>query len=285
MPKPALTVLGNTVRFDGQSDYVCLTDIAKLKGDGRTHIANWLRTATTIYFIEAWERKFNPHFNVVDFDYIKEGIGSNTFKRSADDFQKSGCIGIFARPGRYGGTYANIQWAIHFANWLDPEFYLETLNAYLDMHERLYGPEAARHRFSRELAAENYTLLSDTAIKAIPERAQPDQLFEKRIASVEADIINLAMWGMTAREWRIKFPQTDQRKNMRDYATPEELKTIAALELLSQEMHENLYTSEEKLARLTTKAEELIHHYCTSKAKLDVLQLAQHKRGWGRFNW
>jgi len=281
MPKPDLSVLGQTVRFDKQSDYVCLTDLAKLKGDGRTHIANWLRTATTIYFIEAWERKFNPHFNVVDFDYIKTGIGSNTFKRSADDFQKSGCVGIFARAGRYGGTYANIQWAIHFANWMDPEFYLETLNAYLDMNERLFGPDAAKKRFSRELAAENFKLISGTAIKALPEAA--DALFEKRIASVEADILNLALWGMTAREWRIKFPQTNERKNMRDYATAEELKTMSSLQVLSQEMYENGFTSEERLDRLSRKAEELIGHYCDTPQKKDLLGLAQHKRGWGRF--
>jgi hypothetical protein len=76
------------------------------------------------------ERKFNPNFNVVDFDYIKSGMGENTFTRSAQDFIRAGCIGIFARSGRYGGTYAEIHWAIHFANWLDPRFYLETLSSY-----------------------------------------------------------------------------------------------------------------------------------------------------------
>ena len=126
-----LIVLGKKVRQDRQSGYICLTDLSALKGDGRFHIANWLRAVTTIRFIEEWERKFNPNFNVVEIDYIKDGMGENTFTRSAQDFIRAGCIGIFSRSGRYGGTYAEIHWAIHFANSLDPRFYLETLSSHV----------------------------------------------------------------------------------------------------------------------------------------------------------
>lgn len=90
---------------------------------------------------------------------------------------------------------------------------------------------------------------------------------------------------MTAQEWRIKHPQTDHRKNMRDYATPEELKTMSSLQVLSQELHEQGFSSEERLDRLTLKAEELLQHYCNTDAKRDLLSLAQHKRGWGRFRF
>lgn len=277
------SILDKTIRVDKKTEYICLTDLAKLKGDGRMHISNWLRAATTVYFIEAWEKKFNPDFNVVEFDYIKEDIGSNLFKVSVEGLNEVGCIGVFSKKGRYGGTYANIQWAIHFSNWMDPRFYMETLSSYLEMHRTLYGVDAAQQRFARELAAETYPLATGTALSALPPAA--DALFEKRIASVEADILNLALWGMTAQEWRIKFPQTDARKNMRDYATPEELKTLSALQVLSQEMHENGYSSEERLDRLREKAQELIVRFCAKPAKQDLLLLAQHKRGWGAYEF
>ena len=134
----------------------------------------------------------------------------------------------------------------------------------------------------RELAAENFGLVAGASKRRLPEGG--DFLFERRLASVEADILNLAMWGMTAQEWRIKFPQEDARKNMRDYATSEELKTLASLEILSQEMQENGYSTEERLDRLRTKALEYINHYCSTPDKRGVLTLAQHKRGWGRLD-
>jgi len=144
------------------------------------------------------------------------------------------------------------------------------------LSEAFYGKDAQLKRFTRELAAENFKLISGTALKGLPESA--DTLFEKRVASVEADILNLALWGMTAQEWRIKHPQEDQRENMRDFTTPEELKTMSSLQVLSQEMHE------ERLDRLTIKADELIRHYYNNDEKRNLLGLTQHKRGWGKFD-
>jgi hypothetical protein len=131
-------------------------------------------------------------------------MDSNNYHVYSKDLINAGCSGIFTRKGRYGGTYCAPDWAIHFANWIDPVFYVETIKAYRLFTEHFYGKDAQLKRFTRELAAENFKLISGTALKALPESA--DVLFEKRIASVEADILNLALWGMTAQEWRIKHP-------------------------------------------------------------------------------
>jgi hypothetical protein len=278
---PNLVVSGEKIRVDKDTGFICITDIANLNPNGRRNIENWLRNGNSVLFFEAWEISNNPSFNVREFAYVKNGMGSNNFHVYSKDLINAGCSGIFVRKGRYGGTYCDPDWAIHFANWIDPVFYVETIKAYRLFTEHFYGKDAQLKRFTRELAAENFKLISGTALKALPESA--DALFEKRIASVEADILNLALWGMTAQEWRIKHPQTDERKNMRDFATPEELKTMSSLQVLSQEMHENGFSSEERLDRLTQKAGELINHYCYSDTKKDLLGLTQHKRGWGKF--
>lgn len=277
-----LTIAGSPVRIDDKTGYICITDIANLKRGGKENIRSWMRLTTSIEFFTAWEQTHNPEFKGGEFAGFRSESGSNTFHLSASELIEAGAVGIVVKKGRYGGTYCAPQWAIHFANWLDAAFYLQTVDAYLHFSQIHFGEHAQLKRFSRELAAENFGLVAGASKRRLP--AGGDFLFERRLASVEADILNLAMWGMTAREWRIKFPQEDQRKNMRDFATPEELKTLASLEILSQEMQENGYSTEERLDRLRTKAQEYIQHYCSSPDKCAVLTLAQHKRGWGQLD-
>lgn len=278
-----LTIGTEDVRIDDKSGYVCLTDMAKLKGDSSLHIQNWTRNVNSLAFFEAWETLHNPAFKPSEFEGIKKGAGLNTHYVSVKELCAAGCSGIESRRGRYGGTYAHIDWAVHFANWLDPQFYVMTIAAFRQMNDALLGRHHLELRFSRELAAETYALVTGQVQSALPPAA--DALLEKRIASVEADILNLALWGMTAREWRIKHPQTDGRKNMRDYATPEELKALSALQVVSQELHEQGYSSEERLDRLGQKAGEFIRRFCNNAEKQDLLLLTQHKRGWGRFEF
>jgi hypothetical protein len=279
-----LTISEENVRIEDKSGFVCLTDMAKLKDpDTSRIIGRWMRATSTIQFFQSWEVFHCKGSNHPDFEAFKLRSGENTFSLSVSDLVDAGATGIYAKRGRYGGTYAHIDWAIHFANWLDPDFYVMTVAAFRQMNDAIMGRQHLEQRFARELVAETYPLATGAALSALPPAA--DALFEKRIASVEADILNLALWGMTAQEWRIKFPQTDARKNMRDYATPEELKTLSSLQILSQEMHENGYSSEERLDRLRAKAQELIQRFCAKHAKQDLLLLAQHKRGWGRFTF
>jgi hypothetical protein len=279
-----LIIEDTEVRIDDETAYVCITDIANLKRGGKENIKSWMRLFGSVEFFIAWERKHNSNFKEGDFAPFRNEAGSNTFHLSASELVEAGAIGIFVKRGRYGGTYCAPQWAIHFANWLDADFYLQTVDAYLYYSELNQGKYAQLQRFSRELAGENLKLVTQAAFKQLPESA--DGLFKRHIASVESDLLNLSMWGMTAQEWRIKFPDqfTNEKGNMREYATPEELKTLASLEVLSQEMQQTGYSSEERLDRLRIKAQELLEHYCSSDDKIAVLTLARHKRGWGDYN-
>lgn len=273
-----LTIDGAPVRMDQESGFICVTDMAKLKGESRINLPNWMRARSTVEFIEAWERKHNPSFNYIEFDAITSASGSNTFTLSAGQLVEIGCAGVFVKRGRYGGTYCAPQWAIHFANWLDARFYLETVDAYLKAQELLYGKDAQLQRFSRELAAETYPLAAGQAQKRLPRGAK----LEMKILSgkMVGDIINLAMWGMTAQEWKIKFPQRDARKNMRDYATAEELKVVSSLQVLGQSLQEDQYTSEELLERLTDKVPELMTNFCRTEKQQEKLAKARKARGW-----
>ncbi|CAH1002601.1 hypothetical protein LEM8419_03473 [Neolewinella maritima] len=273
-----LTIEGATIRMDQETGFICITDMAKLKGDPSLNIANWMRNRATVEFIEAWELKHNPSFNPFEFEGIKSGAGSNTFYVSTKDLEQAGCTGVFVKRGRYGGTYCSPQWAIHFANWLSAAFYVETVDAYLQAQELLYGKDAQLKRFSRELAAETYPLAAGQAQQRLPRGAK----LEMKLLSgkIVGDIINLAMWGMTSQEWKIKFPQRDARKNMRDYATAEELKVVSALQVLSQSLQEDQYTSEELLERLTDKVPELMTRFCRTEKQQAKLTAARADRGW-----
>jgi len=273
-----LTVLGEKVRQDGQTGYFCITDIAALKGESMYYIANWLRLATTIDFIEKWEAKHNLSFKLAEFDKIKKGVGLNTYRLSATQLVEAGCRGIMVKRGRYGGTYAAIQWALHFANWLDGEFYLETLDSYLHAIQMVYGPEAARERFARELAAENYKLVQKATQLALPERA--DKMVKRHSIATEMDMINVAVFGMTARQWRQKVGIKNTRDNMRNHATPEELKVVAHLEHLNARYIEHTGDAETRLALLMDEARLLFEHFCDTEDKKEDLAYIREKRGW-----
>lgn len=278
MPKKtSLTVMGKTVREDSTTDYLCITDLANLKGDGRFHIANWLRSANTLAFVEEWERKYNPKFNAVDFDYIRNGVGTNTFKRSASDLIEAGCIGIFARRGRYGGTYTAVQWALHFANWLDATFYLETLDSYLDMHKRQFGELAARERFTRELAAKNHLLVENANVRALP--AEADTTVHRRSMATEMNMINIAVFGLTAAQWRKHYKPEKSGDNMRNYASAEENQIISDLEVLNNTLIEQGHDKEARLEMLRNKATDLFLHYLSEEG-LEELKWFREKRGW-----
>lgn len=117
-----LVVLNQSVRIN-RNNFFCLTDMANFKGGGRIHLANWLRSAETLRYLEAWELKHNLKFKGVEFDIFKKEAGTNTFRVSAGELIKAGSRCLSVQKGRYGGTYGAIQVALHFANWLDAKFY------------------------------------------------------------------------------------------------------------------------------------------------------------------
>lgn len=289
-----MVIADSKIRTDRETGFICVTDIgnAKDQGGGAEHVANWLRNANTIAFIEAWEQKHSSNFNSVEFDRVKQRAGLNSFRISARDLVNLGASGIVAKMGRYGGTFCTIDWTIHFANWLDPHFYVETIDAFRRMNDALYGRDRLYHRFSRELVAENYGLVTQAndqrRIPSLPhpmtEVVKPgDRKSQviRRLKQTDADILNLAIWGRTASQWRTSFPdQAIGNKNLRDYATQIELKVLNALQIIMRQLQEDQYTKEEKLDRLRQQAEELTKFYTKTPEGLSKEVTLRQERGW-----
>ena len=213
----------------GQDDYISLTDIARYRSDEpKDVIKNWLRSKATIEFLGLWEELNNPNFKGVEFDSFRNEAGANTFTLSPQKWiDATNAIGIISRSGRYGGTYAHKDIAFEFASWVSPEFKLYIIKDY----QRLKSDEA--HRFAldwnvkRLLSKANYKLHTE-AIKQnlIPPEITADK--QGFIYANEADVLNVALFGMTAAQWRKDNPELSG--NMRDHATIEQLLVLANLE-------------------------------------------------------
>ncbi len=214
-------------------DYICITDIAKHKDPERSDyiIQNWLRNRNTIEFLGIWERINNPDFNPIEFDGFRKQSGLNSFTLGAKQWiDKTNAKGIISKSGRYGGTYAHKDIAFEFASWISVEFKLYLIKEF----QRLKADESERNDLDwdikRNLAKINYRIHTD-AIKRhlIPEKISMDE--KKLIFATEADILNLALFGQTAKGWREKNPSLDG--NMRDYADVTQLVCLSNLENLN----------------------------------------------------
>ena len=214
-------------RINGE-DYICLTDMIKAK-DGDFFVTDWLRNRNTLEFIGIWEKVYNPNFNCGEFAVIKSQAGLNRFKISVKEFvERTNAISLQAKAGRYGGTYAHKDIAFEFAMWICPEFKIYIVKEF----QRLKEEEQRQIGWSakRELSKINYRIHTD-AIKRniIPEEVTPQQA--SIIYAHEADVLNVAMFGMTAREWRDANPE--KKGNIRDYATINELICLSNMENLN----------------------------------------------------
>jgi len=213
-------------------DYICLTDMVKA-GDNsdRTNIViqNWMRRKDTISYLGVWENLHNPNFKSIEFDAIKNASGTNRFILTAKEWiERTGAIGIIAKSGRYGGTYAHKDIAYHFGMWLSPEFNLLVVKEFQRLKEE--EQKALGWSAKRELAKINYHIHTD-AIKAnlVPEEIS--QYHRSLIYANEADVLNVALFGMTAKEWRDAHP--DDKGNIRDYATINQLICLSNMENLN----------------------------------------------------
>ena len=220
-----------TIMQEGGDDYISLTDLAKHKNPEHTGvvISHWMSTRYTIEFMGIWERVNNSRFNLTEFSYIRNESGSNGFVLSTRQWlEKTGAIGILAKAGRYGGTYAHKDIAFEFATWISPElkFYLiKEFQRLKEEEQKLLG-----WNLQRTLAKINYRIHTD----AINEHLIPTELPKAKISVVyatEADLLNVAMFGMTAKEWRDAHP--GQKGNIRDDATIEQLVVLSNLESIN----------------------------------------------------
>jgi hypothetical protein len=213
-------------------DYICLTDMVKA-GDNsdRTNIViqNWMRRKDTISYLGVWENLHNPNFKSIEFDAIKNASGTNRFILTAKEWiERTGAIGIIAKSGRYGGTYAHKDIAYHFGMWLSPEFNLLVVKEFQRLKEE--EQKALGWSAKRELAKINYHIHTD-AIKANLVPQEIDTYHRSLIYANEADILNVALFGMTAKEWRDAHP--DDKGNIRDYATINQLICLSNMENLN----------------------------------------------------
>ena len=219
-----------TMKHEGE-DYVCITDIARQKnaGDPNGVIANWMRNRNTIEFLGIWEQLFNPTFNPLEFEGFRKEAGLNAFTMSPQKWiEATHAHGLISMAGRYGGTYARTDIAFEFASWISVEFKLYLVKEF----QRLKEEEQKQIGWSakRELSKINYRIHTD-AIKQniVPEEI--DAYHKSLIYAEEADVLNVAMFGLTAKEWRDANP--DKKGNIRDYATINELICLSNMENLN----------------------------------------------------
>ena len=211
------------------NDYICISDFGKYK-EGKSKaddiIRNWLRNRITLEFLGTWESIYNPNFNSVEFDGFRKSAGLHTFTLSVTEWcEKTNAIGIYSKRGKYGGTYAHKDIAFEFASWLSPEFKLYLIKEF----DRLKSEEQKQLGWDikRNLAKINYRIHTD----AIKKNLIPEKLNSKQINIVyanEADVLNMALFGMTAKQWRDNNP--DKEGNIRDYANVNELVCLSNLE-------------------------------------------------------
>ena len=219
-----------TIISHNENDYISLTDIAKYKSDDPTAvIGNWMRNRNTIEFLGIWESLYNPMFKPLEFEVFRKEAGLNAFTLSPQKWTKTtNAIGIVAKSGRYGGTFAHKDIAFKFASWISVEFELYIVKEF----QRLKEEEQKQLGWSakRELSKINYRIHTD-AIKRniIPEEVTPQQA--SIIYANEADVLNVAMFGMTAKQWR--EANADKKGNIRDYATINELICLSNMENLN----------------------------------------------------
>jgi hypothetical protein len=240
---------------DNENDYISLTDIAKFKDPEATGIviAHWLSTKYTIQFIGAWEQLHNPVFNVTEFGNIRNEAGSNGFILSSSRWVKStNAIGIRSNSGRYGGTFAHKDIAFEFATWISPEFKLYLIKEF----QRLKVEETTRLVLGwdakRMLTKINYKIHTDSIQQNI---VLPQKLSIKEATIVyanEADVLNMAQFGMTAQEWRNK--NKGKEGNIRDYADVYQLVCLANMESLNAEFIKMGMSQKDRLLKLNETA-------------------------------
>jgi len=242
------------VQSNKKEDYISLTDIARYKNKDRSDdlVRNWLRNRNTIEFLGIWESLNNPSFNSVEFDGFRIQAGLNSFTMTPKQWiEKTSAIGIIAKAGRYGGTFAHKDIAFEFASWISVEFKLYLIKEFQRLKDeelKLLGWDIRRN-----LTKINYRIQTD----AIREHLIPKELSKEQINLVyasEADLLNMALFGKTAKQWRDENP--DEKGNIRDFANVSQLVCLANLENLNANFIKEGLGQPERLKKLNQTAIE-----------------------------
>ena len=229
-----------TVMKIDKEDFICLTDMAKARTDANRAadvIKNWLRARTTLEFLGTWEVMYNPNFKVVEFDHFKSEAGLHTFTLSAKEWiEKTNAIGMYVQAGRYGGTYAHKDIAFEFGSAISPVFKLYLLKEY----QRLKDEENDRLKLEwdakRFLSKSNYLIHTDAVKNYVLPQSNYTVSTEWLAYADEADLLNVALFGCTAKAWRDANPELAKSGNIRDYASIAELTVLSNLETHNAEL-------------------------------------------------
>ena len=248
-----------TVMSIDQRDYISLTDMAKARTDaGRAAdvIKNWLRARSTLEFLGTWEIMYNPDFKVVEFDHFKSEAGLHTFTLSAKEWiESTHAIGMYVQAGRYGGTYAHKDLAFEFGSAISPIFKLYLLKEY----QRLKDEENDRLKLEwdakRFLSKNNYLIHTDAIKNYVLPQSNHSKSTEWLVYADEADLLNVALFGCTAKEWRDANPVLAAKQNIRDFASIAQLTVLSNLETHNAEMIKQGIDKAERFDRLKQIAE------------------------------
>ena len=252
--KTTINVQGAAINIISQrdEDFICLTDMAKKFG-GDDLIHNWMRNRNTLEFLGIWEQMHNAGFKGVEFDTFKKEAGLNSFRLTPKKWiDSTGAVGIQSRAGRYGGgTYAHKDIAFEFGSWLSPEFKLYLIKEFQRLKEDENRRLSLDWNLNRTLSKLNYRIHTD-AIRdhIIPDFLTPEQMMY--VYANEADVLNVALFGKTAKQWRDAHP--NQEGNIRDYASVEQLLVLANIEVMNAEFIRMGLAQADRLKRLNAIA-------------------------------
>ena len=240
-------------------DYICITDIAKAKSDSARAadvVRNWLRNRGTLEYLSVWEQIYNSQFKVFESEHFKKQVGLLTFTPSVSEWiDKTNAIGLYVKRGKYGGTYAHKDIAFEFASAISPAFKLYLIKEFQRLKEEENNLEKREWNAKRFLTKNNYLIQAD-AVKnyLIPQMNYKENLQWLAYAE-EADILNVALFGFTAKAWREANPELAKKNNVRDYATINELTVLSNLESHNAQMIKEGKKKEERFKILQEIAE------------------------------
>ena len=262
-----------TISKEDIDDYICITDIAAAKSDesrAADVVRNWLRNRRTLEFLSTWEEIYNPDFKVFESEHFKKQAGLLTFTPSISEWtEKTNAIGIFVKKGRYGGTYAHKDIAFEFASAISPVFKLYLIKEFQRLKEEENNLQRLEWDAKRFLSKNNYLIQTD-AIKhyIIPSCNYREDLHWLPYAE-EADLLNVALFGFTAKAWRESNPELAKSSNVRDYATINELTVLSNLETHNAQMIREGRSKEERFRilkeiadyqmRILSAADNIVH--------------------------
>ena len=238
-----------SVASSNEADYISLTDIAKKRNPEfpADVVKNWLRSRSTIEFLGLWEKIYNPDFKLVEFDQFKNAAGENSFVLTPQKWiSTTNAIGITSKSGRYGGTYAHSDIAFEFASWISPEFKLYIIKDYQRLKADESHAKSLDWNIKREITKSNYRIHTDAIKENLIPNLTPQQIACKYAS--EADLINVALFGQTAKQWRNQH--SESKGNIRDEATIEQLIVLANLESLNAEYIREGISPAERLSKL-----------------------------------